>query len=107
MQLIVVWQWRVYYNISVLLLHTLGGHFAHQKRVAIEGSVVAPVQTFTARVPGGWFSVVWLRLVNAGCHDSGFQSVTRITVHIDDKKLHVQVHEGGRSTRSSKASVCN
>ena len=51
-QLIVVWNWRMFFRFTVFLVPMLC-YFARQRRVVFEGSAAAPVQTYM------WYCCAW------------------------------------------------
>ena len=62
-QMIVVWNFGMYFEFPVFLLRHVGvGIFRTSSIVVFEGSVEGPVQAYTAMLPGGKFSVVLLRM---------------------------------------------
>ena len=87
------------FKFTVLLLRMLRGYVAHHRRVVVEGSAAAPLQTHTAILPGGKFNVVLLRLVMQDATRAVFnvRPEVRIKIYVDDKKVAHANKKGRRS----------
>ena len=90
-QLIVVWSWRMYLQVPVLLSRLLCLHFAHQRRVVFEGSAAAPSAYVHSNIARSGFGVVLVRLVMQDAMRAVFDvwPEVRIPVYANDKTFNV------------------
>ena len=98
-QLLEVWSWECASNSQFFCYECCADTLRITERVVVEGSAAAPLQTYTAILPGSKFNVALLRLVMQEATRALFKvrPEVRIKIYVDDKKVAHANKNGRRS----------